>query len=196
MVKISPQMCHLHLHRSPFKAFPLPQILQSLAEPGEKAGCERCRYANVLLLAISASQLPQLPSGHPPHRTAGLNAAGQAWPCQQCTMRCSAGCGLWADMRNKEATRSMLITPSLMYTWAICRARLCLLCFQFKALGRCQSDQMKKWSLPLFPQHVSHNLVVATVPPSFSPPVILGITSVSVMVIPAGPIYQIMAHLK
>lgn len=80
MVKISPQMCHLHLHQSPFKAFPLPQILQSLAEPGEKAGCERCRYANVLLLAISASQLPQLPLAIHPTELLGWMPQGRPGP--------------------------------------------------------------------------------------------------------------------
>lgn len=137
-----------------------------LAEPGEEAGCDCWWYANMLVIPISRRLTPlaEPPSCHliviPGCKCwragalfALVGAAPQGW---------SVDWGLQADVMNNNVNlpKADRIVPHSDIR-AIHRASLLFFPFQCKALGTCQSDQIKKLSIPLFPKHVSHILVAA-----------------------------------
>lgn len=144
-----------------------PTKHRCLAEPGEEAGCDCWWYANVLVIPISRCLTP-LAEPTPCHplvipgcerSRAGavfalVGTAPQGW---------SVDWGLQADMMNNNNVKLPKADRIVPHSdiWAIHRASLLFFSFQFKALGTCQSDQLKKWNIPLFPKQVSHIMVAA-----------------------------------
>lgn len=134
-----------------------------LAEPGEKPfvtadGMQMCslyRYLTASHLSLSPRLviIPGCGSSRAGAVFALPGTAPHGW---------SVDWDLQADVMNnnvKLPTADRIVPHSDIR--AIHRASLLFFSFQFKALGKCQSDQVKKWTLPLFPEQVLHILVVA-----------------------------------
>lgn len=151
MVKISPQGAILSSIKSSFKLYFCHESYKALL-PGRAwgrrrlwllMGCKCARYAKIWLPHTPARVPPSVIL--PQSRLRRLEGRGSICTCCPAPQGRSVDWGLQADVMNNiiKIPKAVEVVPHAD-TWAIHRASLLFFSFQFKALGKCQSDQIKK----------------------------------------------------
>lgn len=162
MVKISPQGTILSSINHTFMLYLCHKSHK--AEPGNESGWGCGYHANVFVIPVCPCLTPLAVTPVTPIILGcDISRAGAVFALVGTVPQgWSVDRGLQAYvMYNKvKLPKAGLILPH-SDKWAIPRASLLFFCLQCEALEMCQSDQIKKKSLPLFPEQVSPILVAA-----------------------------------